>query len=406
MKILLATYWQLPHLGGVWPLMLKWKKQLEEHGHEVDIFGHSQDLTMFHMPLTGQRLYKEAVLPFLKTKINPESYPDLFVEPFIGNLELNCICMELAAVYFGLDKYDLIHTQDIFSTRSFRRVKPKHTPLVASLHGSVAQEIKLHLLEHQIDLSQSYVWQYYYAREHLGATSSDVTVVSSRWMEHLLTTEYAVPHSKIEVIPYGYDASDFLDKINHSESPIMKPLNKKIIIYTGRLISIKGIDILIAALGQLKMLRDDFVCWIVGEGDAKTALQQQCVELGLEQHVQFLGARDDIPYLLNQADIYVQPSLLDNQPLSVIEAQFAGKPSIVSNAAGLPEMVESGETGYIFQSQNSEQLQILLYALLQNDHLRQEVGNRAQVWASTHWSVSARISQYIQIYERMIHNKE
>jgi glycosyltransferase involved in cell wall biosynthesis len=138
LKILLATYWELPHLGGVWPLMAQLKQSLESMGHQVDILGNSEQT--FHMLFQNRYFYKKQVLPLLLAKL---SHTNLAICPGATNTEANRYAMELAAIYFGLEKYDIIHTHDALSTKALRRVKPPTTPLVSSLHGSLAREILL-----------------------------------------------------------------------------------------------------------------------------------------------------------------------------------------------------------------------------------------------------------------------
>ncbi|EGL14008.1 glycosyltransferase, group 1 family protein [Paenibacillus sp. HGF7] len=382
--------------------MVKMKEKLEALGHEVDVFGNSEDESVFHMPFSGRVFHKEAVRPFLEKKISPELYPVLHSSSWLSHFEMNTLCMELAAAYFGLEQYDVIHTQDVLATRSFRRVKSPRTGLVASLHGSVAHEIKLHLVENNVNLGESLIWRFQSAIEHLGATSSDITIASSQWLKRLLTTEYSVPEQQVEVFQYGYATGDFYAQMESSATPIYKPPGKKAIIFTGRLIPIKGVSLLIEAVGLLRTVRDDFVCWIVGEGDLEAELNRQCTELGLLDTVQFLGRRSDVPYLLAQSDIFVQPSYVDNQPLSLIEAQLAGKPSVVSDATGVPEMVEHGRTGLIFPSGNSQQLFTHLYTLLENTAMREAMGREAGQWGAVHWSMDLMVQRLLDVYGRAI----
>nr|WP_269671039.1 glycosyltransferase family 4 protein [Paenibacillus sp. 481] len=404
----MATYWHVPHFGGVWPLMLKMKKRLEERGHQVDIFGNSEDGRTFHMPFSNRTFEKKQVLQVIRSKLTQEQYPALYMEDVMLNTEVNIICMELAASYFGLNNYDLIHAQDIYSARAFQRVKPKHTPLVVSLHGSVAHEIKQHLLDLNVDLAHSPFWKFISLHERLGATSGEVTISSSNWLKGLLNSEYGVPSEQVEVYQYGYDTQAFRQKMTETTNPIHKPSGKKVILFTGRLIHIKGVSFLITALGMLRNMRDDFVCWIAGVGEAEESMRRQCKELGLEETVHFLGVRDDIPYLLDQSDIFVQPSFIDNQPLSLIEAQLAGKPSVVSDATGVPEMVEHGKTGLVYPQHDPLQFCTHLNTLLENDLLRNEMGRAAQQHGQSHWSLDSMIDSLTQTYARaqfkMAHN--
>ncbi|WP_312876236.1 glycosyltransferase [Paenibacillus alginolyticus] len=128
---------------------------------------------------------------------------------------------------------------------------------------------------------------------------------------------------------------------------------------------------------QIEKNRNDWVCWIVGDGSKKIDLQSQCIELGLEYDVLFWGNRNDIPTLLSKSNIFVLPSLLDNQPLSIIEAQITGKPVIVSNAGGLPEMVKHGLTGVVSLAGDPQALCTLIHYLMEYESYRKSLVSSA-----------------------------
>ncbi|WP_245233288.1 glycosyltransferase family 4 protein [Paenibacillus maysiensis] len=177
-----------------------------------------------------------------------------------------------------------------------------------------------------------------------------------------------------------------------------RPAGKKVIICPSRLVYIKGLHYLISALGLLKARRTDWVCWIVGEGDKREELQTQAEELGLVEEVVFLGHREDVPALLQLADIFVHPSIQDNQPFSVMEAQVSGLPAVVSNAGGLPEMVEHERTGLVSLVGDVEALAAHLQHLLAQDDVRMAMGNRAKTWGTAHWSLDVMITRLVGIY--------
>lgn len=208
-----------------------------------------------------------------------------------------------------------------------------------------------------------------------------------------------MPEEQIKVLHYGFDTDTFLLETQKVNESLLIPEDKTIITYTGRLIEMKGVHHLIAALGKLKEDRDDWVCWIIGEGDKQKELEKQVIELGLEDDVFFFGNRSDVPYLVSQSDIYVFPSLLENQPLSLVEAQIAGKPAIVSDAGGLPEMVEDGVTGLIYPAEDVDALYGLLQLLLSTPEFQSIIGNNARVWGLEHWSLSKGAKSILEVYE-------
>jgi glycosyltransferase involved in cell wall biosynthesis len=332
MRILLATFWQLPYVGGLSTYTEQLKHKLEAMGHEVDVLGNGID--RYHFVHSGRYIDKETILPMLKAKLHAQLAPLLHHHVNVLHSEFDRYCLELSAAYLGLHKYDLIHTQDILSTRALSRVKPKTTPLVASIHGCAAREVLLDLstLLPEQSIINSIVWKYYSRLELFGIVSSDIAITSSQWLKHLLVNEFSVPSEKMTVFPYGLDIPSFLHSMTQG-GILERPAGKKAIICTCRLEQIKGVHILLHALAKVKAVRDDWVCWIVGDGIQSVRLRQLTSELGLQQDVQFLGRRDDVPSLLRQSDLFVLASLQDNQPFSVMEAQIAGLPVIVSDAA-------------------------------------------------------------------------
>ncbi|CAM5207944.1 N-acetyl-alpha-D-glucosaminyl L-malate synthase BshA OS=Ureibacillus acetophenoni OX=614649 GN=SAMN05877842_103307 PE=4 SV=1 [Ureibacillus acetophenoni] len=405
MKILLATYWTIPHLGGVWNYMQQLKKSLEEHGHEVDLMGYGEENTIVHILNKGERVEKKKLLNFLQAKMPPSLYPDLYKNKLVEYSEFQRYIFELGAAYFNLDQYDLIHTQDVISTACINRVRPKHTPLVATLHGSVAYEIRHQLTSIHKSPTSYMAREYYDELERIGATSSDISIVANHWLESVLTEEFDVPKNQLRVIHYGFDTEAFI-KNKLKKTLIERPKNKKVIVYIGRLVETKGVQYLIQALSKLKAVRQDWICWIVGDGEMKKELQLLAKSSKLENDVYFLGSQDDIPSILSKSDIFVLPSLIENQPLSLIEAQLSAKPAIVSNAGGLPEMVIPEVTGLLFEPKDSEGLFNNLNRLLTDEILARKLGDNSKKWGMTHWSFENGIRKLLQIYQEAIEMKK
>ncbi|MED5016032.1 glycosyltransferase family 4 protein [Paenibacillus chibensis] len=401
MKILLATYWLIPHVGGVWKYMLQIQQRLEAMGHQVDLLGNSPDYSKFHVINRGMELPKAALRPLMSAKLAEANAPLLHRDPYIHFYEEDRYFMELSAVYFGLGQYDVIHTQDIFAARAIHRVKPAHVPLVAQVHGSVSGELHNHfrLNPHLGIGEQSAAWKYFDSIEYHGATSGQLTITSTQWQKNELVHDFGVPEGRIEVFQYGLDSVPFWQSVQHG-TEVQRPPGKKVIIVPARLAFVKGIDVLISALGMLKHMRNDWVCWIVGDGEKREELVRQAAGLSLQEEVAFLGERRDIPALLLQSDIFVHSCIQDNQPFAVMEAQLAGLPACVSNAGGLPEMVEHGVTGLISPVRDSLTLAQHLNLLLANDEFRHALGRNAAQWAQEHWSMDLMISRLLGAYSK------
>ncbi|MBA9084536.1 glycosyltransferase involved in cell wall biosynthesis [Fontibacillus solani] len=399
MKILLTTYFYLPHVGGLSTYVDVLRKELEAMGHHVDVFAHHPDMKKYYMLNNGRYLDKAKLKDPIYDKIY--GYYDTnmkHVDPWIRWRDIERYCFEAAAAAFDLTKYDLIHTQDIVSTRALWRVKPKSTPLIATIHGCLAEEF---LYTGEITGKETLKWKYIAAEEFYGAVSSDMTIVPTQWLKNLLIDEFGVAEHKLKVIPYGIDIKSFKKRLQqHVDLPVKE--GHKVFICPARLVTIKGHKYLLDALARLKQVRSDWICFLLGNGPCRNELLVQRQALGLEQHVEFLGDRNDVPAILGRGDIFVLPSIQDNLPFSVMEAQAAGKPIVVSNAGGIPEMVTHEETGLISPVGESEQMFKNLLRLMEDRDLRKRIGEQARRWAIQQWSTHTLMQRTMDVYSSVI----
>ncbi|AWB47029.1 group 1 glycosyl transferase [Paenibacillus sp. CAA11] len=395
MNILLTTYFYLPHVGGVSTYVDVLKQELERLGHRVDIFAHHPDMQSYYMPNNGRRLEKAIVKDRIYEQVYGYYEREMkHVDPWIRWRDIERYAFEAAAAAFGLQHYDLIHTQDIVSTRALWRVKPKGTPLIATIHGCLATEF---IHSGEVTGKDTLPWKYAAAEEFYGAVSSNLTITPTRWLKKQSMTEFGVPGNHLKVIPYGLDIDSFRRRADQPTT-LQAPAGKTVLICPARLVHVKGHKHLLDALAMLKEVRKDWVCWLVGDGPLKEELMEQSRRQGLEPFVQFLGDRSDVPALLKQANIFVLPSLQDNLPFSIMEAQLSAKAVVVSDAGGIPEMVSHGKTGVIFPSGNSGQLFKSLKRLLSDDHLRLRLGEQARRWAEKQWSKETLMQKTLEAY--------
>lgn len=402
MRILLACYFYLPSTAGLWPYVRELKQALECAGHEVDIFTHHPDVLKYYIN-NGNYIMKYKVKYQVQEKLNPlydRYFPGL--DPRVKDYEFERASFEVAAACLDLEKYDLIHTQDVISTRAMLRVKPKHTPLIATLHGAYAHE---QLLQGEIQGKDSIRWHYAYSRDHYGSISSDILIVPSNWLKKMLVEDYKVPSEKIEVVPYGIDIKAFTTRME-TDSLLGRPHNKTVIACAARHSAEKGHKYLLEALAKLKQDRDDWVCWLIGDGPLREELEQQTKDLNLEQHVLFMGRQNNVPALLKQVDICVLPSIQDNLPFAVMEAQLAGKPAVVTDAGGLPEMVQHQVTGLVAQSGNSESLYENIKEMMANETLQDSLSKKGREFGFTQWPIEIMIARLFNIYENILYTKK
>jgi glycosyltransferase involved in cell wall biosynthesis len=401
-KILIATIWALPYTGGIWTYVNWLKKGLESRGHQVDILARDPNQPIYRIINKDRCLQIRKVERLIKKKLSSLSLnsPDDNVDVFIQKREIERYCFEVSAAYLQLDEYDLIHAQDIISAKALSRVKPNKTPLVCTVHGSWTDE----LLIHGSVTPDTPTWHYLHQLTYYGIHSCDAVVIPSIWLRDILVSSSGISKEKFNLIPYGVDKDNLTTGMREPFTFPPIPKEKTIILCSARLDRVKGHRYLLYALKKLKRERDDWICWIVGEGYLKKKLNLLCNKLRLNQHVLFLGNRVDIPALLNKADIFVLPSLLDNQPFALIEAQIAGKTVLVTDAGGIPEMVIDNCNALVSPTRDSKALYRNFKKVLEDEQLRKRLADNAKQWGQTEWSLDKMVDRMINLYNKLLNN--
>jgi len=119
----------------------------------------------------------------------------------------------------------------------------------------------------------------------------------------------------------------------------------------GRLHPVKDYHFLIQACAELRDQGLDFICWIVGEGPDRPALESQIAALGLEGRVYLIGhvPRTDLPGYYRYADLVVMTSKSEGIPVVLMEAMAHEKLVLAPAITGIPELVEHQRTGFLYQ---------------------------------------------------------
>ena len=119
------------------------------------------------------------------------------------------------------------------------------------------------------------------------------------------------------------------------------------LILVGRLVAIKRIDVFLRAVHQVRACHPDVRALIVGDGEARAALERLAAELKLDGCVTFAGQCRDVGACLRRARIFVLTSDSEGLALSLMEAMTSGLPAVVSDVGDLADLVEPGVNGYL-----------------------------------------------------------
>jgi glycosyltransferase involved in cell wall biosynthesis len=120
----------------------------------------------------------------------------------------------------------------------------------------------------------------------------------------------------------------------------------------------------------------------------------------LGDNVLITGFRRDIADVMNALDVVVHTSVRP-EPFGrvILEGMLLGKPVVASAAGGVPELIEDGETGFLFAPGDAQALAERLVLLLRDPELRRRVGERSRVWARQKFSLEAHVGAMCGLYE-------
>ena len=375
LRILLSTFWEYPHAGGLSNYLTALKAGLEKRGHRVDIIPPNR-FDRDEMRSVRRRA-KSEVERFLQDRYGR------FNKHVVSNLE-SMLAYEVMVSERDLGKYDIFHAQDRYTANVLGRLNQSYgKPLFFTPHGLMTHKrVKLNVIQKDSD-EEAYFLQV----DRRAVEVADKVVMLSETFRPVLTN-LGAESGKLETI---YTGIEF-------KPGSKKPKDDRIVIScVSRLMPRKGHAILLEAL---RRIRDDLKhvrVNIVGDGEMRDELERLSEKLGLRR-VSFLGHRDDVADILSSSDIYVLPTTSDTLPISVIEAMFAGKAIVSTRCGGIPELLQHQKTGLLAEPGNVKELADCLLQLVRDRRLVKQLGSSAQDFARTHFTVEKMAAEIERVY--------
>jgi D-inositol-3-phosphate glycosyltransferase len=229
---------------------------------------------------------------------------------------------------------------------------------------------------------------------------------------------YGAGSSRIRIVPPGVDLSRFHPiEQSYAKSVIGIEAGHRMILFTGRIERLKGIDNVVRAMAILHQRRADWdwgrMCVSVIGGDPSeeglrengemARLHELRDELGLSELITFLGARDQdtLQYYYAAADVLVMPSHYESFGMVALEAMACGTPVIASDVGGLSTLVQDGKTGFRVKVNDPEALAKAIERLMDNEARRRRMGHSAACYAED-YSWQKVVDKLVGVYEEVI----
>lgn len=202
------------------------------------------------------------------------------------------------------------------------------------------------------------------------------------------------PKVPIAVIANGVDLDRF-----RVESRTWQPAR---LLFVGRVVYQKGIDLLLSALATLKNL--DWTLEIVGDGPRHEDLRIQADQLGILERIKFAGWKynDELARAYAAANLFTYPSRHEGMPNALLEAMASGLPALATHIAGNEELVAHGETGLLVPSEDIEALRKSLNELIPDAARRESMGAAARKAVSARYSWQRVTKEYLELMQQVL----
>jgi glycosyltransferase involved in cell wall biosynthesis len=338
-------------------------------------------------------------------------------DTFFYNAKFQYACLRYVPNLVKEEKIDVIHSHTAHMPDLLLTFRKLNKPIITTVHTTV----KLQQLGtiyskkgfHEWEKSEKLTYLLYPALRlaeemYFRGRERRLYITPSHWMKRWLEGNFHV--HKVKVIPHSIDiGSCELTKHDKTiDNTILEGLrDKRIVLYAGRLLALKGVDILIEAIPKIlsKVGRDDLLFVFAGPGD-RAKYEHRVRQMKIEQYCLFTGPlrREDVIYLMNMAEAVVLPSFIENAPYVILESMACGTPVVASNVGGVPEIVEDKYNGLLVEPGSPTSLANAVVSVLSDKRFRDLLGRRARETVKRKFSWEANIPKYIETYAEALNS--
>lgn len=222
----------------------------------------------------------------------------------------------------------------------------------------------------------------------------------------LLSEALDVPKKKVRIIPNGINEDDFTPIPDGEKFRDMYDIDGKMVLFTGRLASNKGLIHLVETMPKVLEDHPDTTFVVIGEDEGmRSEIKNRASRLGVEEHLKIIDYIEDYSVFkasYSAADVFFLPSEYEAFGIVLLEAMMCGTPCVATRVGGVPEVVSDGETGYLCDYGDTGDFASRISELLEDPKGRKGMGRegRKRVKKKFTWKKVAR--QVSKVYEELI----
>jgi polysaccharide pyruvyl transferase CsaB len=296
-------------------------------------------------------------------------------------------------------KYDIVHSHgakaNIFSLAASRWAG---LPTVTTVHSDYRLDY-MHSFPKRITIGLVNSVALRFIKNHIAVSSNFREMLISRNFDPL----------DIYVLYNGMDFSE--PAVEYSRKKLLEkykldiPDDNVIVGIAARLYPVKSIETIVRAAHIVKTRNPKVKFLIGGDGEDRKMLETLTAELGLKDTVFFLGWQDDPNEIMSSIDISVLTSISESFSYSILEGARFKKATISTRVGGIPDLIENGKNGFLFEPGDVNRFAELILELAADSSKRTEMGQRLYEKALAQFSVESMGRTQIEIYKSILEKK-
>lgn len=364
-----------PTYGGSGIVATELGLELATRGHEVHFISYANPIRL------------DAGIPrIFYHEVEVTTYPLFQYPPYA--LALSSRMAEVAERY-ALDllhvHYAIPHSISALLARDMLRRQGRRLPFITTLHGT---DITL------VGTDRSYLPITRFSIEE----SDGVTAVSDYLRD--ATRDFLGVQRDIRVIKNFVNCEMYQPDPQRRREAKVAPAGEKVLIHISNFRPVKRVTDCIRILAEVRKHTAAHLL-MVGDGPEWGPAESLAREMGLEEHVTFMGKQSHVERLLPLAHVLLMPSDLESFGLAALEGMACGVPAVATRGGGLPELVTHGVDGFLEPVGDIQAQAARVVELLTDEKLYQSVSGAARRTAETRFCSSLTIPQYERYYEEV-----
>lgn len=335
-------------------------------------------------------------------------------DSFYYNAWFQGACLRYVPKLIKEEGIDLIHSHTAHMPDLLLMFRKIRKPIVTTVHSTIRSQFsgirasgRLGNLERS-EKATFLLYPLLRCAEEIYFRQKRTIITPSNWMRKQLEQNYH--YSNIRVIPNSIDVRKIESLKKYAITEKLFPSNirnKRIILFVGRLLALKGVDILIEAIPEIIKSTDN-ECIFIFVGPGHTRYLQKINKMKVKSNCVLLGPlpHDDIVQLIKNAELMVLPSFTENIPYVLLESMACGVPVISTNVGGIPEIIQNMYNGILIKPGLSKTLANSIINLLENKQLQKSIVQNAKETIRKKFSWSVNLNKIIRTYTDVLNTSK